>query len=162
DRNSLDKEVLNTFSVTGTIHVLSVSGLHVAFVFAVLYTLLFWMKDKKWKIAKSLILIFFIWVYAFITGLAPSVLRASILISFGIVALNLSRRANIYNTIAASAFFLLLYNPYYIFDIGFKLSYLAVIGIVFLYPKIYGILKIKNRLLALIWSSAAISIAAQI
>src|SRR5690606_19594565 len=161
-QNQISQETLDTFSITGTIHVLSVSGLHVGIVFVVFSSLLFWMKNKKWKIIKAMILICLIWGYALITGLSSSVLRASIMISFGIIAFSFSRKGNIYNIIAASAFFLLLYNPHFISGIGFKLSYLAVLGIVFLYPKINTFFNIKNRFLSAIWSSSAISIAAQI
>src|SRR5690606_24513454 len=115
-RNELGQEIINTFSATGTIHVLSVSGLHVGIIFFVFSTLLFWMKQGSLKIVRALLLITLIWIYAFVTGLSPSALRASIMISFGIVALTVARRNNIYNTISASAFFLLLYNPNYITD----------------------------------------------
>jgi len=161
-QNQISQETLDLFSITGTIHVLSVSGLHVGIVFVVFSSLLFWMKDKKWKIIKALILVFLIWGYALVTGLSPSVLRASIMISFGIIAFSFSRKGNIYNTIAASAFFLLLYNPHFISGIGFKLSYLAVLGIVFLYPKVSTFFNIKHRILSAIWSSSAVSIAAQL
>lgn len=161
-RNQLEQEVLNTFSITGTIHVLAVSGLHVGIVFVVFSSLLFWMKGRRWRFVKAIVLIFLIWLYALVTGLSPSVLRASIMISFGIVAFSFARKGNIYNTIAASAFFLLLYNPHYITEIGFKLSYLAVLGIVILYPKIYALIGLKSRILSGIWSYAALSIAAQL
>ena len=161
-QNQISQETLDMFSTTGTIHVLSVSGLHVGIVFAVFSSLLFWMKGRKWKIIKAMVLIFLVWSYALITGFSPSVLRASIMISVGIISFGFYRKGNIYNTVAASAFFLLLYNPHYISGIGFKLSYLAVLGIVFLYPRIYKLFKLKNRFLSAVWSSSAISIAAQL
>src|SRR5690606_36937339 len=161
-RSDLDPDLLNIFSITGTIHVLSVSGLHVGIVFVVFSTLLVWMKGKRSKMIRGLVLILLIWLYALVTGLAPSVLRASIMISFGIIAFSFARKGNIYNTIAASAFLLLLYNPNYISEIGFKLSYLAVLGIVFFYPKLTSLFKIKNRLVSMVWSVAAVSISAQI
>jgi len=161
-RDQLDQEVLNKFSQTGTIHVLAVSGLHVGIVFAVFSALLFWMKGAGWRFIKAVLLILLVWIYALITGFSPSVLRAAIMISFGIVAFSIARSSNIYNTIAASAFFLLLYKPQFIFEIGFELSYLAVLGIVLLYPKIHACFIIKNRFLSAIWSYAAVSIAAQI
>lgn len=161
-RNELDQEIINTFSATGTIHVLAVSGLHVGIVFLVFSTLFFWMKRGSWKILRALFLITLIWIYAFVTGLSPSALRASIMISFGITALTVARRNNIYNTISSSAFFLLLYDPNHIADIGFQLSYLSVLGIVYLYPKLYALMIIKNRILSALWSYAAISVSAQL
>lgn len=161
-RNELDQEIVNTFSATGTIHVLSVSGLHVGIIFLVFSTLFFWMKRGSWKIVRTLFLIILIWIYAFVTGLSPSALRASIMISFGIIALTVARRNNIYNTISSSAFFLLLYDPNFIADIGFQLSYLSVLGIVYLYPKLYALMIIENRMLSALWSYAAISVSAQL
>ena len=161
-RNELDQEIVNTFSATGTIHVLSVSGLHVGIIFFVFSTLLFWMRRGSLKIVRALFLITLIWIYAFITGLSPSALRASIMISFGIVALTVARKNNIYNTIFASAFFLLLYNPNFISDIGFQLSYLSVLGIVYLYPKLNAWVVIKNKILSILWSYTAISVSAQL
>lgn len=161
-RSDFDPDLLNIFSVTGTIHVLSVSGLHVGIVFVVFSTLLFWMKGKRSKVIRAILLILLIWLYALVTGLAPSVLRASIMISFGIIAFSFARKGNVYNTIAASAFLLLLYNPHFISEIGFKLSYLAVLGIVFFYPKLNSLYKFNNKLLSTLWSSAAISVSAQI
>lgn len=161
-RNELDQEIINTFSATGTIHILSVSGLHVGIIFYVFSTLFFWMKNGSWKIVRVFVLILLIWIYAFVTGLPPSALRASIMISFGIIALNVARRNNIYNAISSSAFFLLLYNPNLIADIGFQLSYLAVLGIVYLYPKLKALVIIKNKVLSVLWSYAAISVSAQL
>lgn len=161
-RNELDQEIINTFSATGTIHVLAVSGLHVGIIFLVFSTLFFWMRKGSWKIVRVFLLIVLIWIYAFVTGLSPSVLRATIMISFGIVALTVARRNNIYNTISSSAFFLLLYNPNFITEVGFQLSYLAVLGIVYLYPKLNALAVIKNKMLSGLWSYAAISISAQL
>jgi len=161
-RNQLDQDIINTFSATGTIHVLSVSGLHVGIIFFVFSTLFFWMKRGSWKIVRAIFLIVLIWAYAFVTGLSPSALRASIMISFGIIALTVSRKNNIYNTVSSSAFFLLLYNPRFITDIGFQLSYLSVLGIVYLYPKLNSLVVVKNKILSSLWSYAAISVSAQL
>lgn len=161
-RSELDRDLLNTFSVTGTIHVLSVSGLHVGIIFSVFSFLLLWKKRSNWMWLKAILLILLIWMYALITGLSPSVLRASIMLSLGIVALSIVRRTNIYNTIAFSAFILLLYNPRFIVDIGFQLSYLSVLGIVYFYPKINLLVGSKNPILSALWSYVSISLAAQL
>ncbi|MFB5944379.1 ComEC/Rec2 family competence protein [Albibacterium profundi] len=161
-RSELNRDLLNTFSVTGTIHVLSVSGLHVGIIFSVFSFLLLWKKKSKWMWIKAICLISLIWIYAFITGLSPSVLRASIMLSSGILALSIVRKSNIYNTIAFSAFVLLLYNPRFISDIGFQLSYLSVLGIVYFYPKFNSILRNKNSIIQTLWSYMSISLAAQL
>lgn len=162
-RSDMEDEIVDTFSTTGTIHVLSVSGLHVGIVFLVFSGALYWMKGNKWlRVIKSILLIVLIWTYALITGFSPSILRAAIMISFALLAFQFMRNGNIYNTIAASALFLLVYNPRFIGDIGFQLSYLAVIGIVFLYPRIKKIIRVKSKILRLLWDYTALSIAAQL
>lgn len=162
-RNDLEKEVLNAFTATGTVHVLAVSGLHVGIVFVVFSALLFWMnRNTKTKIIKGIVLILLVWLYALITGFSPSVLRASIMISFALIGLHFVKGGSIYNSIASSAFLLLLYNPKFLSHVGFQLSYLAVIAIIYLYPKIRDLWPIKNRLLQWIWNYSALSISAQL
>ena len=103
-----------------------------------------------------------LWAYAFVTGLSPSVLRAVTMFSFMAVAKPFSRSTNIYNTLAASAFILLLYNPFLIMSVGFQLSYLAVIGIVYLQKPLYNLWDPQNKIVDWCWSITCVSIAAQI
>jgi len=161
-RGVLEPETLHRFSKTGTIHVLSVSGLHVGIVFAVFSFLLRWIKGKHLDLLKAIMLVSSVWMYALLTGLSPSVLRAATMISFGIIAMTLYRRPQMFNTICASALFLLLYNPAFLFEVGFVLSYLAVIGIVSLHPIIRSIFPKGNSLLSALISYASISVAAQL
>lgn len=162
-RADLNAETLNSFSKTGTMHILSVSGMHVALVFLLLGFLLKPMdKIPRMRLLKACILIAMIWFYALITGFSPSVNRAALMISFVILGKAISKKVNTYNLLAISAFILLLYNPFYLFDVGFQLSYLAVFGLVFLHPHIYQSLYIKNKLLDAAWSYTALSLAAQI
>lgn len=162
-RQTMEKEVASVFADTGTIHVLAVSGLHVGIVFVVFSALLFWMNaNKRLKLAKGIILILLIWFYALITGFSPSVLRAAIMISFTLIAQHFVKDGNIYNTIAASALMLLLFEPKFIMNVGFQLSYLAVIGIIYLYPILKDIFSIKNRLLRGLWNYSVLSLSAQL
>ncbi len=103
-----------------------------------------------------------LWLFAFVTGLSPSVLRAVTMFSFIALARPLGWRTNIYNTLAGSAFLLLLYNPYLIMSVGFQLSYLAVLGIVYLQRPIYSLWEIENRVGDWVWQITCVSIAAQI
>jgi competence protein ComEC len=162
-KDALDPEAIKVFSQTGAMHVLSVSGLHVAIVFAAVNLLFgFLRRSKKGKILFLVLSVAFLWLFALITGMSPSVLRASLMFSFVIVGENMKRPANIYNTLAASAFVLLLFNPNLIFDIGFQLSYIAVFGIVFFQPGINKIFEIDNRILRWCWSLFSVSVAAQL
>ncbi|HMO40026.1 MAG TPA: ComEC/Rec2 family competence protein [Saprospiraceae bacterium] len=163
-RDEITEEVRTAYANTGAMHVLAVSGLHVGFVYLGISFLLGLIKsrDRRWKIARTVLEILGIWAFALLTGASPSVMRASTMFSFIIVGRALRRDTNIYNTLAASAFFLLCLNPYYIMEVGFQLSYLAVLGIVYFQPKIYKLLYIKNKLGDYIWKLSAVSLAAQI
>ncbi|MFI5204170.1 MAG: ComEC/Rec2 family competence protein [Flavobacteriales bacterium] len=161
--DQLDPDMVRAYASTGALHVLSVSGLHVGVLYIMLnFIFSFLGKNKKGKIAKSLIILTLIWFYALLTGLSPSVLRSATMFSFITVGALVNRKGNIYNSIAASAFVLLCMDPYIIMQVGFQLSYLAVLGIVYLYPKIYGWLYFKNYAADKIWSITAVSLSAQL
>jgi competence protein ComEC len=161
-RTEIDQETLDYFASTGAMHVLSVSGLHVALIYFILGFLLGFLKRGKSGIAFfSVVMISFLWTYAFITGFSPAVQRATVMFTFVILGNSLRRQINIYNSLTASAFFLLLLNPDVIFDIGFQLSYLAVFGIVLIQPALNGLLELSNPILKWSWSLFTVSVAAQ-
>src|SRR5690606_21264126 len=141
---------------------LSVSGMHVVIVFWLLAKLLWWMGGSKGlRAMKFIILLLAVWGYALLTGFSPPVLRASIMVGFVMAATIFGRQNRIYNSIAASAFFLLLYEPKFIADIGFQLSYLAVLGIIFLAPLWQSIFVSNHRLMKPIGSYVWMSMSAQ-
>lgn len=159
----LDNDTRKEFSTSGAMHVLCVSGLHVGVIFMVFNSMLFFMKRNRFTRAVRIILLLLgIWFYALLTGLAPSVLRATTMFSFVIIGMGMNRNANIYNSLATSAFILMVMNPYLIRDVGFQLSYIAVIAIVSIQPGLYQLWKPKNWLLDKIWGITTVSIAAQI
>lgn len=162
-KRGLDPETKRIFSAAGAMHVLAVSGLHVGIIFWVI-TLLFGFlrKQKSGKFLFVILSICLLWVYAFITGLSPSVMRAAAMFSIFVIGDNLNRKANTYNSLAASALFLLLFNPNNLFEVGFQLSYSAVFGIVFLQPKLSKLLPVKNKFVRFFWTLLTVSIAAQI
>lgn len=161
--DELNQELFSAYSSSGVVHILSVSGLHVGIVYFVFnYLFLFFEKIKKGNVIKAALLIFTLWFYAAITGLSPSVLRATTMFTFIIIAQAFNRNSNIYNTLAASAFLLLLIHPFILMDVGFQLSYLAVIGIITLYPLIYDMFEFSNKPVDMLWKITAVSIAAQI
>lgn len=162
-RANLSKEIISAYSKTGTMHILSVSGMHVGIVFIVLNFLLRPLRRTPGlRYASAIIIISSIWFYALITGFSPSVCRAAMMLSFVVLGKTLNKNLNTYNLLAISAFFLLIYNPYNLLDVGFQLSYLAVIGLVYLHPKIYHTLYLKNKILDYAWSYSALSISAQL
>jgi competence protein ComEC len=163
DQNYISNEVKSSFSASGTTHVLSVSGLHVGIIFIIISFLLKPLdKNKRLKLLKITILLVFLWFYAFISGLSPPVLRSCSMFSFIVIGENLQRRTNTYNTLAVSAFVLMLINPLMIFDVGFQLSYMAVISIVFYQPRFSALIKTNNIVLKYFWGLITVSIAAQL
>ncbi len=160
----LTGDITQAYASSGALHVLSVSGLHVGIMFFML-NILFKPMDsgsRKVKIAKALIIILLIWGYACLTGLSPSVLRSAMMFSMIQMGKVLFRNVNTYNVIFGSAFILLLFNPFIITEVGFRLSYLAVIGIIYLQPQIYALISFKNKILDQGWMIIAVSLAAQI
>jgi competence protein ComEC len=147
-KSELTPELKESFSASGAMHILAVSGLHVGIIFIILCKLLFPLQKNKYgKILQSIIIIAVLFFYAFLTGLSDSVLRATIMFSFISLGKMFTRQVNIYNTISASAFILLIINPYSIMNVGFQLSCAAVISIVFFQPKIYCYLLKINYLI---------------
>ncbi len=163
-KDALTPELRESFSTTGAMHVLAVSGLHVGIIYAVLGWILslFLPKTKRAERWRSILVILFLWFYAFITGLSPSVLRATVMFSFMAFAGVIGRKSQTYNTIFLSAFLLLLFRPTLLFDVGFQLSYSAVLAIIYFQPKIAGLFYFKNRLARWAWDLTAVSLAAQI
>jgi competence protein ComEC len=157
--DSLDRETRDIYSGSGAMHVLAVSGLHVGIVYAV-FMLLFGRlrRNSLQRQIRTLLAVLFLWAYAFIAGLSPSVIRATTMFTFMAAGTALNRRPQTYNTLFLSAFVMLLVNPNYLFEIGFQLSYSAVLSIV-LTMKLFGKkLQDKDRWL---WRLLLVSFAAQ-
>ncbi|MBI2270573.1 MAG: ComEC family competence protein [Bacteroidetes bacterium] len=161
--DKLDPGIISAYAGTGTLHVLSVSGLHVGLVYVVFNFLLrFIERFKQGKIIKGISIIMLLWAYAALTGFSPAVLRAATMFSFVVLGRSINRDTNIYNTLAVSCFVLLLFDPFLIFDVGFQLSYLAVAGIIFLQPLIYNWWHTTKWLPDQVWKIISVSIAAQL
>lgn len=159
-KNMLDPEQKQYFIRAGVMHIMAVSGLHAVILSLFIFKMLFFLKGRL-NIMRVMITLVLLWLFAFITGLTPSVLRATIMFTF-LQAGNLMKRpVNQINSVLASAFILILVRPSVIFDAGFLLSYSAVIFIISFYRDFYLTLTFRYRLTDLIWQSAAVSIVAQ-
>lgn len=159
----LSPQIRSAYAGTGAMHVLAVSGLHVGIIYFILTFLLGWLGQKRLAVWTRLLFILTgLWSYAILTGLSPSVLRASVMFSAIAIAQIIDRKTNIYNTLAAAALILLCFNPFLIMEIGFQLSFAAVLGIVLLFPVLYELLFFRNKSSDKIWQLACVSIAAQI
>lgn len=157
----LDFETKQWYSATGAIHVLAVSGMHVVILFLVLNTLFGLFLDKKKPLFLVVILIS-LWSYAIFTGLSPSVCRSTLMFSMIQFGTYFRRDDNPVNTLILSAILLLIIVPTWLYDVGFQLSYLAVLGIMVIYPSLRRLFNIKWKPIRWIWEISAVSIAAQI
>lgn len=162
--DTLPTELRQKYVAAGSMHILCVSGMHVGVIFMVFSNMLgFLDKRKRWQnLLKQSLLLLLIWFYALLAGLAPSILRSTIMLSCVILGDMLKRNGILLNSLAASAFLLLCIDPSNLFNVGFLLSYCAVIGIVTLQKPIYNLLYIKPKFLDKLWEMTAVTLAAQI
>ena len=162
-REKLGDEIKQSYRVSGAVHILAISGLHVGILYVVLfYSLSFLKKTRYGKIVMVLVILCALWFFALLTGLSPSVLRASTMFSFVLIGQSLRRHSNVYNSLAISAFILLFINPSLIYNVGFQLSYCAVLGIVILQPRLHNLMRSRFWLVDKISGLVAVSIAAQL
>jgi competence protein ComEC len=163
--DEIDKSVMDAFAHSGTLHVLSVSGLHTGLIYLLLNFLInIFDPYSKYRIARYIIITFLLWSFALISGFSPPVLRAVIMFSLlGLGKLFYRNKStNQLNILFASAFILLLYNPYFILNIGFLLSYTAMIGIIVISPLLNDRITLKNKILLYFFESVMVSVAATI
>lgn len=159
--DEIDNDVMQSFSHSGTLHILSVSGMHTGVLYGVLiFVFALFDKYDSHKKTKFIFVILFLWLFVLITGLSPSILRAALMLSLVLFGKTFYKQGNSYNTLLLSAFILLLYNPYLIKDVGFLLSYCAVFGIMYLYPILQKIYVFENKFLQNAWSAVLMSVAA--
>lgn len=161
--NDLDKDLVQAYSNTGVVHIIAISGMHLGLI----YVMLVWIFSrmpfvKRSKVLQLILILSCLWLFSLLTGGSASVLRSAVMFSFIKIGQTFFKRSSIYNSLAASAFVLLCYDPYYLWNVGFQLSYLAVIGIILFQKPIYNRLYIKNKWLDKIWQMCAVTIAAQL
>lgn len=159
----LEKEIMQEFSHAGVIHVLSVSGLHVGIMYVVADKVFFLLKrNRKSRKLHQILILACIWAYAFIAGLPASVVRAALMFSLIAAGKMFKRSSESFNIVAVAAFFQLLFNPYDITQVGFQLSYVAVLGIFAFYKPFNELMNPSNRIATGVWSVLAVSMAAQL
>ncbi len=161
-KNELDNTLKDAYAGAGAMHILAVSGLHVGILIGFL-GLIFYplVGHPKGKIIKGILSLLILWAYAFITGLSPSVMRAVTMFSVLAIGEMMNRRGNIYNTLSFSALILLVYNPFMLYQVGFQLSFAAVVGIVWLYPFFQSWFTFRWEIANWAWSITCVSLAAQ-
>ena len=161
-RDNLDNTTWSLYRNTGIAHLLSVSGLHVGIVAAfVAFLLKFLGNSPRMRRLRGCLQLAAVWLFVALTGMGAAAMRAGLMLSFMTVGSLWVQRPRTLNAIAASALVLLMIRPGMLFDVGFHLSYAAVLGIVLLYRPLSDMLKIKNRPLRWAWNSAVLSTSAQ-
>jgi competence protein ComEC len=160
-KNDLDKELVQSYSNTGVVHVIAISGLHLGLIYGLL-VLLCKPFGKKLKWLRPLLIIAGLWLFSLLAGAQPSVLRSALMFSCIVIGESLGRKTSIFNTLACSAFILLCINPYWLWDVGFQLSYAAVLSIVIFMRPVYNWFYFKNKPVDLAWKLNAVTFSAQI
>jgi competence protein ComEC len=161
--DDLDPLLLKSYADSGVIHIIAISGLHLALICQFLQIVLLQKGQNKFgRWIKLLVIILCLWGYSLLSGASPSVIRAAGMFSLTLFAKNILRETTLYNILAASAFLLLCYDPFWIFDTGFQLSYAAVLSLGLFSKPIRDFLPLHNKILDSLWNATSVSMAAQL
>ena len=162
-RNDLDRDIVQRYSNTGVVHIIAISGMHLGLIYwLVLLPFKPFRKSKHRLIVQAIAAIVVLWFFSFLTGASPSILRSAVMFSFIALGEIGGRRSSIYNNLSLSALLILLFDPFSLWDVGFQLSYAAVLSIVIFSKSISNWLYVKNRFLRWGWNLVAVTLAAQI
>lgn len=162
-RDDLDKDLVQAYSNTGVVHIIAISGLHLGMIYGLLIVLFKSLKRKRWtKLVQPITILSVIWAFSCIAGAAPSIVRSAVMFTFIVLGESTGRRSNIYNNLAASALVILLFNPFSLWDVGFQLSYAAVLSIVLFSKHINNWFYFNNKLLKHLWGLILLTLSAQV
>lgn len=162
-KDELDKDLLQAYSNTGVVHIIAVSGLHLGIIYWLLTLLMRpFARKRSTKWLAVIITLAGLWLFSVLAGAGPSIIRSAVMFSFIVIGNAFSRNGLVLNNLAASAFLLLCWNPFWMWDIGFQLSYAAVLSILLFYKPIYNLLYVKNKLPDAVWQLNAVTLSAQV
>lgn len=162
-KDDLDKNLVQAYSNTGVVHIIAISGLHLGLIYGLLLLLTKPLKrSKKFVWLRLALIVSSLWLFSLLAGGGPSVLRSAVMFTALATGEVLLRRTNIINTLAFSATVLLCINPFWLWDVGFQLSYSAVLSIILFYRPVYNWFHLTNKAVDFCWSLTAVTIAAQI
>lgn len=162
ERTTLDPSLWQAYSVTGIVHIIAISGMHVALLAGMVLFLLRFLPRRKLDLPRYLLATAVVWGYVALTGFPPSAVRAALMFTILIIGQLLRREGQALNTWAAAGLVLLCINPWWLFDVGVQLSFLAVLSILLFYRSVRGWLAPGPWPLRLAWEATAVSIAAQV
>ncbi|WPO80500.1 ComEC/Rec2 family competence protein [Flavobacterium sp. KACC 22761] len=162
-QQEISSDIIQDYQYSGATHILSVSGLHVGFIMLLINFILKPIPNtRKGSFIKLISVLTALSFFAIISGLSPPVLRSVIMFSFLAIGNHLRRAGNIYHTLLVSMLLILLFEPYFLFDVGFQLSYIALFFILWLQPLLKKLWNPKNKIALYIWNALTVSFAAQI
>jgi len=163
-KHQMTDDMYQSFTDSGAVHVLAVSGLHVGIVLLIFVLLFRKIKSKSttYKLLKTISLVFIVWLYVFITGASPAVIRAGTMFSIFLIGNVWFATANIYNTLSVAAIFMLVFDPFLLFQASFQFSFLSLSSIVFFQPYVKKLYSPANTVLQWSWNLINVAIAAQI
>ncbi len=162
-REDMDKELAVEYSSTGVAHIIAISGLHLGMIQTGLLFLLSWLlKLKNGRQLRAILVIAILWAFALMTGGSPSVLRSALMFSMILMGEVIGKKNNSYNGLAASAFLLLIFNPYLVWNVGFQLSYSAVLSILIFSGPISRWVQSSSKIINYGWQLVAVTLSAQI
>jgi competence protein ComEC len=162
-KENLDKDLIQAYSNTGVVHIIAISGLHLGLIYWLLALLLKPLKRfRSFSWLYPSLIIALLWIFSFLSGGQPSVLRSALMFSSLIISKQFSLGSGIYNSLACSAFILLAIDPYSLWDLGFQFSYAAVLSILIFQKPINNLLYFPNRFFEMGWKAIALTISAQL
>ncbi len=161
-RENIDKNLAKDYASAGMMHILAVSGLHVGIILLILRFLTRFIHWYRLRWVRSFLIISLIWCFAFVTGLSPSVLRAATMFSFLEIGSSLGGNRKSKDAVLVSALLLLVYDPLLLYQVGFQLSYMAVMAILWVQPWLFSFYKPQFYVDNLLWGTATVTIAAQL
>jgi len=162
-QQDISSDIIRDYQYAGAVHILSVSGLHIGFILLfVTFILKPFPNTKRGSIIKLIVILASLSVFGIIAGLAPSVVRSVTMFSFVAIGNHLRRSVNIYHTLLVSILLILLFQPSFLFDVGFQLSYIALFFIIWFQPLLASAWIPKYKVTKYIWNLLTVSFAAQI
>ena len=161
-KDDLDKSLVQSYSNTGVVHVIAISGLHLGLIYWLLTWLFKPLQKRRLRWLRPVFILTGLWLFSLLAGAQPSVLRSAVMFTCIVLSDSLERRSSIFNGLALSALLLLCINPFWLWDVGFQLSYAAVLSIVIFMQPIYHLLYIRNKVVDFTWKLNAVTLAAQI
>lgn len=162
-KDHLDRDLVREYTQAGVVHIIAISGLHLGLIYWMITALLARIPlTRKRPVIQYILSFTALWLFTLVTGASASVLRSAVMFSCMLLGKALSKRSTILQALTASAFLLLAWNPYLLWDVGFQLSYLALTGIILLQKPIGRLLFVKKKWLQKSWEMMAVTLAAQI